>query len=51
MAKEQLNLLIDPELKREFKEAAKLEIGDLHGAMSLAASQALRDWINKHKHA
>ncbi len=44
-------MLIDPELKRKFKETAKHEIGDLHGAMSLAASQALQDWIDKHNHA
>jgi hypothetical protein len=47
MTKEQLNITVDPELRDKFYATAMKKYGGKHGAKSLAATEALQEWIAK----
>jgi len=47
MAKKQLNIMVEPDLKEKFYKAVMKKYGNIHGAKSFAAKQALEEWIAK----
>jgi hypothetical protein len=43
----QVNLKIDDDLEREFRQAAAEKFGARKGFLQKAIEEAMRDWINK----
>jgi len=45
----QVNLKIDDELERAFRQAAAEKFGARKGFLQKAVEEAVRDWINKNR--